>query len=358
MIDFLHISKSFQGKEILHGVSFSIEDRQTVCIIGSSGCGKTTLLRCIAGLEKLDGGVIHGDGFSKTKSHDIGIVFQRFNLFENMNVLQNITLAPIHVLKMRKEEAEEMAMKYLKMVGMSGRTTYYPSQLSSGQQQRVAIARCLAMKPKILLLDEPLASLDPISRREVLDVLRKLRKEITMIIVSHDLDAVAELADRIVFMHDGHICEEGTPEQILNTPSKEETRHFISHQKNLFYTIDSSDFDRPELNARIELYCNRFGFGGQAFRYVQLAVEELLNLITFDDKINITLSKADNEVRMSLDVKFKDNGKDNLKEENVSEDNFLSLNILQGLCDIIEERVENDKRIIHLELNQDRLLLK
>lgn len=358
MIDFLHISKSFQGKEILHGVSFSIEDRQIVCIIGSSGCGKTTLLRCIAGLEKLDGGVIHGDGFSQTKSHDIGIVFQRFNLFENMNVLQNITLAPIHVLKMRKEEAEEMAMKYLKMVGMSGRTTYYPSQLSSGQQQRVAIARCLAMKPKILLLDEPLASLDPISRREVLDVLRKLRKEITMIIVSHDLDAVAELADRIVFMHDGHICEEGTPEQILNTPSKEETRHFISHQKNLFYTIDSHDFDRPELNARIELYCNRFGFGGQAFRYVQLAVEELLNLITFDDKINITLSKADNEVRMSLDVKFKDNGKDNLKEENVSEDNFLSLNILQGLCDIIEERVENDKRIIHLELNQDRLLLK
>ena len=358
MIDFLHISKSFQGKEILHGVSFSIEDRQTVCIIGSSGCGKTTLLRCIAGLEKLDGGDIHGDGFSQTKSHDIGIVFQRFNLFENMNVLQNITLAPIHVLKMRKEEAEDMAMKYLKMVGMSGRTTYYPSQLSSGQQQRVAIARCLAMKPKILLLDEPLASLDPISRREVLDVLRKLRKEITMIIVSHDLDAVAELADRIVFMHDGHICEEGTPEQILNTPSKEETRHFISHQKNLFYTIDSHDFDRPELNARIELYCNRFGFGGQAFRYVQLAVEELLNLITFDDKINITLSKADNEVRMSLDVKFKDNGKDNLKEENVSEDNFLSLNILQGLCDIIEERVENDKRIIHLELNQDRLLLK
>lgn len=358
MIDFLHISKSFQGKEILHGVSFSIEDRQIVCIIGSSGCGKTTLLRCIAGLEKLDGGVIHGDGFSQTKSHDIGIVFQRFNLFENMNVLQNITLAPIHVLKMRKEEAEEMAMKYLKMVGMSGRTTYYPSQLSSGQQQRVAIARCLAMKPKILLLDEPLASLDPISRREVLDVLRKLRKEITMIIVSHDLDAVAELADRIVFMHDGHICEEGTPEQILNTPSKEETRHFISHQKNLFYTIDSHDFDHPELNARIEHYCNRFGLGRQASHYVQLTVEELLNLMTLDDNVNIVLSKADHEVRMSLDFNFKDKGKDILAEENIEEDNFLSLNIIQGLCDHIEEHAENGMRNIHLELNQDRLLLK
>lgn len=358
MIDFLHISKTFQGKEILHGVSFSIEDRQTVCIIGSSGCGKTTLLRCIAGLEKLDSGVIHGDGFSQKKSHDVGIVFQRFNLFENMNVLQNITLAPIHVLNMTEKDANEMAMTYLKMVGMSGRSTYYPSQLSSGQQQRVAIARCLAMKPKILLLDEPLASLDPISRREVLDVLRKLRKEITMIIVSHDLDAVSELADRIVFMHDGHICEEGTPEQILNTPSNEETRRFISHQKNLFYTIDSRDFDHPELNARIEHYCNRFGLGRQASHYVQLAVEELLNLITLDDKINIALSKADHEVRMSLDFSFRDKGKDILAEENIDDDNFISLNILQGLCDLIKEQVENGMRNIHLELNQDRLLLK
>lgn len=358
MIDFLHISKSFQGKEILHGVTFSIEDRQTVCIIGPSGCGKTTLLRCIAGLEKLDDGVVHGDGFFQRKSHDVGIVFQRFNLFENMTVLKNITIAPIHVLKMSEQDAEDMAMTYLKMVGMSGRATYYPSQLSSGQQQRVAIARCLAMKPKILLLDEPLAALDPISRREVMDVLRKLRKEITMIIVSHDLDAVSELADRIIFMHEGHICEDGTPEQILNRPSKEETRHFISQQKNLFYTIESNNFDHPELNARIEHYCNRFGLGRQASHYVQLAVEEQLNLLTLDDKIDIILSKADNEVRMSLDFNFKDRGKDILSEENIEDDNFISLNIIQGLCDYIKEHADNGMRNIHLELNQDRLLLK
>lgn len=358
MIDFLHISKSFQGKEILRDVSFSIEDRQTVCVIGPSGCGKTTLLRCIAGLEKLDGGVIHGDGFSQNKSHDVGMVFQRFNLFENMNVLQNITLAPIHVLKMTKEDAEEMAMTYLKMVGMSGRATYYPSQLSLGQQQRVAIARCLAMKPKILLLDEPLASLDPISRREVMDVLRKLRKEITMIMVLHNLDAVAELADYVVFLHDGKICESGTPKQILNTPSKKETLSFVSYQKNLFYTIDSNNFDHPELNARIEHYCNRFGLGRQASHYVQLAVEELLNLTTIDNQINIILSKADNEVRMSLDFSFKDKGKDILAEENIEEDNLLSLSIIQGLCDVVKECTENGMRNIHLELNQDRLLLK
>ena len=358
MIEVLRLCKSFQDKEILKEVSFSIEDRQTICIIGPTGCGKTTLLRCIAGLEKLDSGVIHGDGFSQKKSHDIGMVFQRFNLFQNMNVLQNLTFAPIHVLNMSENEAEKLAMEYLKMVGLAEKANYKPSQLSTGQQQRVAIARCLVMKPKILLLDEPLSALDPIASAEVMDVLRKLKKEITLVMITHDLTAAAELADRVIFVNEGRICEDGTPEQVLVSPQQEATKNFISHQRNLIYDIYSNDFDRPELNARIELYCNRFGFGGQAFRYVQLAVEELLNLITFDDKINIILSKADNEVRMSLDVKFKDNGKDNLKEENVSEDNFLSLNILQGLCDVIEERVENDKRIIHLELNQDRLLLK
>ena len=358
MIEVLRLCKSFQGREILKEVSFSIEDRQTICIIGPTGCGKTTLLRCIAGLERLDGGVVCGDGLSKERSHDIGMVFQRFNLFENMNVLQNLTFAPIHVLKMSVEDAERLAMEHLKLVGLAEKANYNPSQLSIGQQQRVAIARCLVMKPKILLLDEPLSALDPIASAEVMEVLRKLKKEITLVMITHNLTAAAELADRVIFVDEGRICEDGTPQQVLVSPQQEATKNFISHQRNLIYDIYSNDFDRPELNARIELYCNRFGFGGQACRYVQLAVEELLNLITFDDKINIILSKADNEVRMSLDVKIKDNGTDCLSEENVSEENFLSLNILQGLCDVMGERVENDKRIIHLELNQDRLLLK
>ena len=348
MIDFLHISRLSHDKEILHDVSLSVEERQTVFIIGHSGSGKSSLLRCIAGLEKTQ---YH-------QSRNIGMVFQGFNLFKNMNVLQNLTLAPIHVLNMNKEEAENMAMEYLKMVGMSGKATLYPDQLSAGQQQRVAIARCLVMKPEILLLDEPFSSLDPISRREVMEVLHKLKKEITMIMVSHDIDAVAELADRVIFLHDGRICEDGTPEQILKNPLKEETRHFISLHKNLFYTIDSHDFDHPELNARIENYCKKFGLGKQACHYVQLAVEETLNLMTLDDDVNIVLSKADNEVRMMLDFNFKDKGKDILTESNIAEDNVISLSIIKGLCDHIDEYVKDDKRTIHLEINQERLLLK
>lgn len=356
MIEFLHISKSFQGKEILHDVSLSVEEGQTVCIIGASGCGKTTLLRCIAGLESNHRSQLSADSCQlKAK---IGMVFQKFNLFENMNVLDNLTFAPIHVLNMKKEDAECLAMEHLKMVGMSERVAYYPNQLSSGQQQRVAIARCLVMKPELLLLDEPLSSLDPISRSEVMDVLRKIKKDITMIMVSHDLDAVAELADRVIFVNNGSICEEGKPEQILSLPLKEETRHFINSRKNLFYTIKSHDFDRPELNARIEHYCNRFGLGGQAHRFVQLAVEESLNIIPLDNKVELVLSKKNDEVRMSLDLIFDDTGHDCFNEDNVSEENFLSLNILQGLCDVIEEKVEKDLRHIHLELNQERLLLR
>lgn len=355
MIEFLHISKSFQGKEILHDVSLSVEERQTVCIIGESGCGKTTLLRCMAGLDNDNH---HSSDRSQKLKVRVGMVFQRFNLFENMNVLQNLTFAPIHVLNMKKEEAERHAMEYLKMVGMSGRASYYPDQLSAGQQQRVAIARCLVMKPQLLLLDEPLSSLDPISRSEVMDVLRKLKREMTLIMVSHDLNAVAELADRVIFMKDGSICEDGKPGQILSSPFKEETCHFISRQKNLFYTISSQDFDRPELNARIENYCSRFGLGGQAHRFVQLAVEELLNIIPLNDRIELVLSKNENEVRMSLDVDFEGDDKEYLSEENISEENMLSFNILQGLCDVIQENVETESHHIHLELNQDRLLLR
>lgn len=365
MIEFLHISKSFQGKEILHDVSLSVEEHQTVCIIGESGCGKTTLLRCIAGLEK--------DYQPKAKNQKlkakVGMVFQKFNLFENMNVLQNLTFAPIHVLNMKKEDAERHAMEYLKMVGMSGRASYYPDQLSDGQQQRVAIARCLVMKPQLLLLDEPLSSLDPISRSEVMDVLRKLKREITLIMVSHDLNAVAELADRVIFMKDGSICEDGKPEQILSSPLKDETNNFISRQRNLFYTINSKDFDRPELNARIENYCNRFGLGGQAHRFVQLAVEESLNIIPLNDNVELILSKKDSEVRMMLDINFNGDNKYYLSDENIDDENIISLNILQGLCDVIEENIENKmpaadsqqpkvNHHIHLELSQARLLLK
>lgn len=354
MIKLSHIRKSFAGRCVLDDISFSIAEREMVCIIGSVGCGKSTLLRCIAGLETPDSGEIT---FTNSEhKYKVGMVFQRFNLFPHLNVLHNLTLAPVKVQGMSIVDAERNAREHLDSVGLWQKSQSFPHELSMGQQQRVAIARSLVMQPNVLLLDEPLASLDPNAVGEVVDVLRKLKKEITLVMITHQLNIAAELADRIIFLHDGKICEDGTADEVISNPKHEATRNFLSHLKNLHYIIPAPQFDRPELNARVEQYCNRFGFGGQAFRFVQLALEEMLNLISLDNGAKILLSKVDNQVRMSLEVRIPDTHVAYLDEQTCSDD--LSLSLLQGLCDVLEERVEGDERILHIELDQDRLLLK
>ena len=357
MIEVSHISKSFNGKTILSDVSLNIAEREMACIIGPIGCGKSTLLRCIAGLEKPDSGHIDLNMKQEGSTHNhVGMVFQRFNLFPHLTVLHNLTLAPIQVLKMSKHDAEEIALRQLEAVGLRQKADVLPSQLSTGQQQRVAIARSLVMNPKILLLDEPLSALDPIATSEVMDVLRHLKKEITLVMVSHDMNAVEELGDKVHFLSDGRIVESGTPNDIFHNPKEEETRQFIDHLKNMIYHISSPQFDRPELNARIELYCNRFGLGGQAYRFIQLAIEELLNLIPLDNGVELTLSKSDNEVRMSIDATMPDKGVDYLCDELAVD--TLSFSLLSGLCDLMTESSEDGQHRIHLELDQERLLLK
>ena len=357
MIEVSHISKSFNGKTILSEVSLNIAEREMACIIGPIGCGKSTLLRCIAGLEEPENGQVNLHMPQDSKSHNhVGMVFQRFNLFPHLTVLHNLTLAPIQVLKMSKSEAEEIALRQLDAVGLRQKADALPSQLSTGQQQRVAIARSLVMNPKILLLDEPLSALDPIATSEVMDVLRRLKKEITLVMVSHDMSAVEELADKVYFLSDGYIVESGTPEDIFHNPKEEATRQFIDHLKNMVYHISSPQFDRPELNARIEFYCNRFGLGGQAHRFIQLAIEELLNLIPLEDGVELTLSKNDNEVRMSIDAVMPDKGVDYLTDELAVD--TLSFSLLSGLCDLMIETSDGGQHRIHLELDQERLLLK
>lgn len=353
MIELRNIYKSFDNYPSLKDLSVKFAEREMVCVIGPMGCGKSTLLRCLAGLVEPDSGEIIFSGEQKPR---IGMVFQHFNLFPHLNVLHNLTLAPMQVLGLSAQEAEELAMEQLRSVGLAHKCTLFPNELSVGQQQRVAIARCLVMKPQILLLDEPLSALDPIATGEVMDVLRKLKKEITLIMNTHKLNAAAELADRVIFMEKGHVCEEGAPEEILVSPREEATRRFLSYMKDLHYRIESPQFDRPELNARIEQYCNRFGLGSQAFRFVQLAVEETLNIIPLEDGANILLSKAEHEVRMSLDVTLEDKGIDYIDPSSCRDE--LSLCMLQGLCDVLEERCEGKQRILHMELNQERLLLK
>ena len=361
MIEVSHISKFFKGKKVLDDVSLSVGKCETLCIIGSTGSGKSTLLRCIAGLERPECGTICFDGrplICKNAGgyNHIGMVFQNFNLFPHFNVLRNLTLAPIKVLGISRKEAEEQAYEQLRRVGLGEKALLFPHELSAGQRQRVAIARCLMMKPRLMLFDEPTSALDPIAEAEVMDVMRKLKKEIPQIIITHKISLVKEIADRIIFMHDGRICEEGTPADLLNNPTQAATRSFLSYQKNMIYRVEHVLFDRPELNARIECYCNRFGLGSQAFHFVQLVVEELLNLLPLEKGLDLVLSKSDTEVRMSLDVTLPFSDTMYLDPMQAKDD--LSLNIISGLCEVMLETTnEEGCKLIHLELNKERLLI-
>lgn len=361
MIEVSHISKFFNGKKVLDDVSLSVGKCETLCIIGSIGSGKSTLLRCIAGLERPECGTICFDGrplMCKNAGgyNHIGMVFQNFNLFPHFNVLRNLTLAPIKVLGISRKEAEEQAYEQLRKVGLGEKALLFPHELSAGQRQRVAIARCLMMKPRLMLFDEPTSALDPIAEAEVMDVMRKLKKEIPQIIITHKISLVKEIADRIIFMHDGRICEEGTPADLLNNPTQAATRSFLSYQKNMIYRVEHVLFDRPELNARIECYCNRFGLGSQAFHFVQLVVEELLNLLPLEKGLDLVLSKSDTEVRMSLDVTLPFSDTMYLDPMQAKDD--LSLNIISGLCEVMLETTnEEGCKLIHLELNKERLLI-
>ncbi len=236
VVDIQHLSKSFGMNEVLKDIDFSVNKGEVVCIIGSSGSGKSTLLRCINLLEKPSGGQIiyQGENILDDK-HDIyayrtklGMVFQQFNLFNNHNVLSNCVVGQIKLLKRSKEEAEKVAMKYLKVVGMEQYINAKPRQLSGGQKQRVAIARALSMDPDVMLFDEPTSALDPEMVGEVLKVMKELAETgLTMLVVTHEMSFAKEVSDRVVFMDKGVIAEEGSPEQIFNNPTQERTREFL-----------------------------------------------------------------------------------------------------------------------------------
>lgn len=236
MIDIENLRKSFGDVEVLKGINLTIKEKEVVVIIGPSGSGKSTLLRCMNYLEEptsgevsVDGIVLDGEANINKVREEVGMVFQRFNLFPHMTVLQNIMLAPIKVRHVAKQEAEDTARKLLARVGLADRADAYPSQLSGGQQQRVAIARALAMKPKVMLFDEPTSALDPEMVGEVLDVMRKLAEEgMTMVIVTHEMGFAREVGDRLLFVDDGRIIEQGDPKEVFEHPKEERTRLFLS----------------------------------------------------------------------------------------------------------------------------------
>ena len=236
IIEVKNLIKSFGSNTVLKDISFNVEEGEVVCIIGPSGSGKSTLLRCLNRLEEAQGGTISifGEDILKTKNLNkfrerIGMVFQMFNLFPNYTVMENITLAPLELGKMNRSDAEAKGMKLLEMVGLADKRDVYPAILSGGQKQRIAIARALEMSPEIMLFDEPTSALDPEMVGEVLGVMKELAQEgMTMVIVTHEMGFAREVADRVIFMGDGYIIEEGKPKDIFENPQQERTRKFLN----------------------------------------------------------------------------------------------------------------------------------
>ncbi|MCI0144205.1 amino acid ABC transporter ATP-binding protein [Arthrobacter bambusae] len=247
-VEFTSVRKNFGQVEVLHDVSLSVRRGEVMCILGPSGAGKSTLLRCVNRLEKHDGGAIFVDGemvgytarngqLLELREKDvapqrrgIGMVFQRFNLFPHMTVLENITEAPIGINRMKRSAANEEARSILERVGLADKAAAYPNQLSGGQQQRVAIARALAMHPKLMLFDEPTSALDPELVGEVLDVMKSLAEGgMTMIVVTHEIGFAREVADTVVFMAEGRVVEVGTPDEIFVNPKNQRTKEFLAN---------------------------------------------------------------------------------------------------------------------------------
>ena len=236
MIKIRNLHKTYGKNEILKGIDLDIKKKEVVVVIGPSGSGKSTLLRCVNYLEVPTDGMVTIDDVDITRKVDIntiraevGMVFQHFNLFPHMSVLDNITLAPIQVRKKSKEEAEKIALDLLERVGLKDKAHSFPAQLSGGQQQRVAIARALAMHPKIMLFDEPTSALDPEMVKEVLDVMKRLAESgMTMMIVTHEMGFAREVADRVIFVDGGKILEMGSPKEVFENPTQQRTKDFLN----------------------------------------------------------------------------------------------------------------------------------
>lgn len=235
MIEIKKLYKSYGDNEVLKGIDQTVSEAEVLCIVGPSGSGKSTMLRCISLLEFPTSGEVYIDGELVTSQNineirtKMGMVFQNFNLFPHMTVLENVTCAPINVKGVSKADAEAKAMELLTRVGLDNKANAYPRSLSGGQQQRVAIARALAMDPEIMLFDEPTSALDPEMVGEVLDVMKDLAKEgLAMIVVTHEMGFAKEVADKVIFMDEGVIVEQGTPEEVLVNPSEERTKNFLS----------------------------------------------------------------------------------------------------------------------------------
>jgi polar amino acid transport system ATP-binding protein len=362
MIEIVNLSKQFGGERVLNGITETVRSGEVISIIGPSGSGKSTLLRCINLLEQPDQGTIRICGEDILAPHaniprirqKTGMVFQSFNLFHHLTVLENLTVGPVRILKKSRSEAETRAHELLKMVGLSGKAASLPDELSGGQKQRVAIARCLSMNPEIILFDEPTSALDPTMISEVLAVIRRLANDgMTLMIVTHELGFARDVSDRVFYMDEGGIYESGPAGQIMDAPRREKTRAFINRLRNFSYEIQSPDYDVYAMNAEIDLFCEKYFFSRKMTQYTHLAVEEALALYFANDAhraVTLTLSFAEKEG--SLTLLFNDrNPSGSFLDEAQTEDE-IGITVLHGIVHQIAWERHHDENRVSMILNE------
>ena len=320
MITIKHLSKTYHNPNgssltVLKDINCTIEKGEVISLIGPSGTGKSTFLRALNLLDPPTGGEILFEGRNiLDKSYPVhklrqkmGMVFQGFNLFDHMTVLENVMYAPVKILGKSKDEAREEAIALLRKVGMAEKADAAPSSLSGGQKQRVAIARCLAMNPEVILFDEPTSALDPTMVGEVLSVMRQLAKEgMTMLIVTHEMKFARDVSTRIFFMYDGYIHEDGTPEQIFSKPRRSATKAFVQRIRKEVFEVDSEDFDFPGMETRINCFCIKYNIADKKEAALSLLQFLLPVYLESGNKLTIRITHSELSGESFLDFMQED----------------------------------------------------
>jgi len=352
MIRIEHLSKVYDDQFcVLKDVNAVINDGEVISIIGPSGTGKSTFLRCINKLEQATSGHIWIDDLDimdpKTDisavRRKVGMVFQNFNLFDHLSVLDNVMIGPVKLLGMSREEAEAQGRKLLNQVGMAAKAESFPRELSGGQKQRVAIARCLSMNPKVILFDEPTSALDPTMVTEVLSVIRSIAKKgITMLIVTHEMKFAYDVSTRVFYMDKGIIYEEGTPQQIFENPQNTYTKVFINRIRAFDYNIDDKNYDSFSMIGELRAFCHHYGIKGSIIDRLQKLVEDSLSLCfnSHPDARDINLRVTYSEKHELAKVKIKAPESLGSFLQNIPTDDTVLASINDS-CDTIKEVVEN-----------------
>lgn len=359
MISVKHLQKSYNGNLVLRDVNAEIEKGEIISIIGPSGTGKSTFLRCLNLLERPDAGEISVNGIDILNPKadvpklrmKMGMVFQQFNLFPHLTVLENIMLAPCSLLKRPKEQARKRAMELLKTVGLADKTESLPEELSGGQQQRVAIARTLAMDPEIVLFDEPTSALDPTMVNEVLSVIRNLAKTgITMMIVTHEMRFAKDVSSRVFYMDQGIIYEAGTPKQIFENPQHSKTRAFVRRMDMLCFQLEKFDFDLYHFRSVVDDFAVRQLMEQKKRNTIQLVLEELIENILFPRVEHVQLEIGISSETGETELRAIWTGKAHNPLDSDDEIGKISRMILNKRCSSKKFTVDQNQCVLNLKL--------